>query len=82
MFRALRSADDFLTARQIAALAGAGTSAAAVLSRLGQLSQDFELEIVGARGEPAYRLGRFKAFLGQHDHVRHQRFAAGRATIS
>jgi DNA (cytosine-5)-methyltransferase 1 len=82
VFRALRSADDFLTARQIAALAGAGTSAAAVLGRLGQLSQDFELEIAGARGEPAYRLGRFKAFLGQHDHVRHQRFAAGRATIS
>jgi len=82
VFRALRSADGFLTARQIAALAGAGTSAAAVLGRLGQLSQDFELEIAGSRGEPAYRLGRFKAFLGQHDHVRHQRFAAGRATIS
>jgi len=82
VFRALRFADDFLTARQIAALAGAGVSAAAVRGRLGQLSQDFELEIAGSRGEPAYRLGRFKAFLGQHDHVRHQRFAAGRATIS
>jgi DNA (cytosine-5)-methyltransferase 1 len=82
VFRTLRFAGGFLTARQIAALAGAGVSAAAVRGRLGQLSQDFELEIAGSRGEPAYRLGRFKAFLGQHDHVRHERFAAGRATIS
>ena len=82
VFRALRCSDDFLTARQIAALAGAGVSAAAVLGRLGQLGQDFELEIAGSRGEPTYRLGQFKAFLGQQDHVRHQRFAARRATIS
>jgi DNA (cytosine-5)-methyltransferase 1 len=82
VFRVLRYRDDFLTIRQIAALAGAGVSAAAVLSQLGQLGRDFELEIAGSCGEPAYRLGRFKAFLGQHDHVRHQRFAAGRATIS
>jgi DNA (cytosine-5)-methyltransferase 1 len=53
-----------------------------VAGRLGQLGQDFELEIAHCRGGPAYRLGPFKAFLGQHDHVRHQRFAASRATIS
>jgi len=57
-------------------------SPADVLAHLRHLSQDFELEIAGSRGEPAYRLGRFKAFLGQHDHVRHQRFAVGRAAIS
>jgi DNA (cytosine-5)-methyltransferase 1 len=82
VFRVLRSRGDFLTARQIAALADAGVSAAAVLGRLRQLAQDFELEIAEGRGGPAYRLGAFKAFLGQRDHVRHQRFAAGRATIS
>jgi DNA (cytosine-5)-methyltransferase 1 len=90
VFLVLRSRDDFLTARQIADLAarsgpagaGAGLSAAAVLGRLAHLGQDFELEIADSRDGPAYRLGRFKAFLGQHDHVRHQRFAASRATIS
>jgi hypothetical protein len=39
-------------------------------------------EIADSRDGPAYRLGNFKAFLGQREHVRHQRFAAGRATIS
>jgi DNA (cytosine-5)-methyltransferase 1 len=87
VFCVLRSRDDFLTARQIAdlaaqAAAGARLSGAAVLGRLGHLGQDFELEIADSRDGPAYRLGRFKAFLGQRDHARHQRFAAGRATIS
>jgi len=36
----------------------------------------------GERDGPAYRLGPFRAFLGQRDHARHQRFAASRATIS
>ena len=81
VFRVLRSRDDFLTARQIADLAP-GMSAAAVLGRLRQLGLDFELEIAHSRGGPAYRIGPFKAFLGQHDHVRHQRFAAARASIS
>jgi DNA (cytosine-5)-methyltransferase 1 len=78
----LRSRDDFLTARQIAALSAGAVSAAAVLGRLRHLGQDFELEVADSRDGPAYRLGRFKAFLGQRDHVRHQRFAASRATIS
>jgi DNA (cytosine-5)-methyltransferase 1 len=128
VFRALRGRDDFLTARQIAALTG--LSPAAVLAHLRHLSGDFELETTprdaaaghggggaaghgggdggadghgggdggadghgggdggadgdgGAGGDgPAYRLGPFRAFLGQRDHARHQRFAASRATIS
>jgi DNA (cytosine-5)-methyltransferase 1 len=82
VFQVLRSTEDFLTAREIAELAGTVVSAAGVLGRLRHLGQDFELEVADSRGGPAYRLGRFKAFLGQHDHVRHQRFAASRATIS
>jgi DNA (cytosine-5)-methyltransferase 1 len=62
--------------------AAAGLSVAAVLRRLRHLGQDFELEIADSRDGPAYRLGRFKAFLGQREHTRHQRFAASRATIS
>ena len=57
-------------------------SAAAVVEHLRHLSQDFELEIADSRDGPAYRLGRFRAFLGQRDHARHQRFAASRGTIS
>ena len=65
VFRVLRCSGEFLTARQIADLAGTGASTSAVLARLGQLAQDFELEIASAHGEPGYRLGAFKAFLGQ-----------------
>jgi len=83
VFRVLRSRTDFLTASQIAALAaGAGLSAAAVLGRLRHLGQDFELEIASSPDGPAYRLGAFRAFLGQQEHARHQRFAASRGTIS
>ena len=62
--------------------AGAGLSLAAVLGRLRHLGQDFELEVADSGDGPAYRLGGFKAFLGQPEHARHQRFAARRATIS
>ena len=54
----------------------------AVLSRLRHLGQDFELEVADSGDGPAYRLGDFKAFVGQPEHARHQRFAASRATVS
>ena len=92
VFRVLRSRHDFLTAAQIAELASgarslglvapARLSPGAVTEHLRHLGQDFELEIAQGRDGPAYRLGRFRAFLGQHDHARHRRFAAARATIS
>ena len=67
---------------------------AAVLRRLRHLGQGFELEVAesgsgdsgsgdpGSGDGPAYRLGGFKAFLGQPGHIRHERFAACRTTIS
>jgi DNA (cytosine-5)-methyltransferase 1 len=76
----LRARDDFLTVRQIVGLAR--LSPTAVLGHLRHLSQDFELEMADGRDGPAYRLGPFRAFLGQRDHARHQRFAASRTTIS
>ena len=85
VFRVLRSRADFLTARQIAQLCvDAGLSQTAVLGRLRHLGQDFELEVAdpGSGDGPAYRLGGFKAFLGQPEHARHERFAARRTTIS
>ena len=65
-----------------AAAGSTGLSLAAVLGRLRHLGQDFELEVADSRDGPAYRLGGFKAFLGQPEHARHERFAARRATIS
>jgi DNA (cytosine-5)-methyltransferase 1 len=81
VYAALRADGGFLTPAQIARAAGA-TGAREVLRRIRDLSQDFEVDTAEIAGQQAYRLGRFKAFLGQRDHDRHQRFQAGRATIS
>jgi DNA (cytosine-5)-methyltransferase 1 len=81
VYAVLRSDGGFLTAAQIAVAAGVG-GPAEVARRIRDLSQDFEVETAEMGGQPAYRLGRFKAFLGQRDHERHQRFQAGRARIS
>jgi DNA (cytosine-5)-methyltransferase 1 len=90
VYAVLRSCRGFLTAAQIAAATAAGPArgsgaslpAREVLRRIRDLSQDFEVDTAEIAGEPAYRLGSFKAFLGQRDHERHRRFQAGRARIS
>ena len=92
VFAVLRARDGFLTAAQIAAAARAGAAArgmpgaalspSAVLRRLEDLGRDFHVETAASRDGAAYRLGAFKAFLGQLDHVRHERFSSARATIS
>ncbi|MGW2147398.1 DNA cytosine methyltransferase [Nonomuraea bangladeshensis] len=51
--------------------------------RLNHLSHDFELiEIPRSTGDVAYKLGEFKAFLGQEDHRRHDLFSKYRSRIS
>jgi DNA (cytosine-5)-methyltransferase 1 len=61
---------------------GAALSRPAVLRRLEDLSRDFHVETASSRAGLAYRLGEFRAFLGQVDHVRHEQFSSARATIS
>jgi DNA (cytosine-5)-methyltransferase 1 len=98
VFAVLRERDGFLTAAQIAAAvrasaAGVGgvgghgrrgprMSEPAVLRRLSDLGRDFDVETTAGRDGLAYRLGEFKAFLGQVDHVRHEQFSLSRSTIS
>jgi DNA (cytosine-5)-methyltransferase 1 len=80
VFRVLRSRDDYLGVAEIARLAG--VRSAEVLRQLGHLGQDFDLRVAESAAGPVYRLGQFKAFLGQRDHERHVRFAASRSRIS
>jgi DNA (cytosine-5)-methyltransferase 1 len=80
VFRVLRSRTAFLSVEQIAVQACLARGE--VVRQLRHLSQDFELEAAEMADGTAYRLGSFKAFLGQRDHARHQRFAATRSTIS
>jgi DNA (cytosine-5)-methyltransferase 1 len=81
VYAALRAHGGFLTAAQIADAAGP-QAPGEVLRRIHDLSQDFEVETAEIAGQQSYRLGQFKAFLGQRDHDRHQRFQVGRTQIS
>lgn len=50
---------------------------------LNHLSHDFELTTeTRSNGAVAYRIGEFKAFIGQENHQRHDQFAQHRAKIS
>jgi DNA (cytosine-5)-methyltransferase 1 len=50
---------------------------------LNHLSHDFELqEVPRSNGDVAYKLGEFKAFIGQADHQRHDLFSKHRSKIS
>jgi DNA (cytosine-5)-methyltransferase 1 len=41
---------------------------------LNHLKRDFHIEVVARKTGDAYKLGAFKAFVGQHDHLRHEAF--------
>jgi DNA (cytosine-5)-methyltransferase 1 len=92
VFAVLRGQPGFLTAAQITAAVqatgsgpgrpGPRLSGPAVLRRLTDLGRDFQVETTTGRDGTAYRLGEFKAFLGQVDHARHEQFSLSRATIS
>jgi DNA (cytosine-5)-methyltransferase 1 len=86
VFAVLRGRADFMTVSEIVTAAhgrpGPRLSGPAVRRRLADLGRDFHVEVAAGLDEPAYRLGEFKAFLGQSDHVRHEQFSLSRSTIS
>jgi DNA (cytosine-5)-methyltransferase 1 len=82
VYRVLREASTHLTAEEIRALAGAGVDARAVEQRLSHLAYDFTIDVQDTLQGPAYKLGRFKAFVGQDDHQRHEYIAKFRGRVS
>ena len=50
--------------------------------RISLLSRDFNIEVREDKTGPAYKLGEFRAFVGQEDHDRHEQFMKYRARIS
>ena len=88
VYLALRANGGFLSVEQIADAVsldrGEYLDPPAVERHISHLSRDFEVEIeIAGRGHgPAYRLGTFRAFLGQQGHARHRQFLKHRARIS
>ncbi|GHF44482.1 DNA (cytosine-5)-methyltransferase 1 [Amycolatopsis bartoniae] len=81
VYKVLRSAEGFMTSERLMK-AVALDDAAELERRIGLLSRDFEVEIESAGSKTAYKLGKFKAFVGQEDHGRHDLFLKHRARIS
>lgn len=83
IYRALRDADGYLSAAQIAKATGTPIAAHDLEHRISMLSKDFEVTIgTSPSGIALFKLGRIKAFLGQADHIRHELFNRNLAQIS
>jgi DNA (cytosine-5)-methyltransferase 1 len=74
VYAVLRDDGGFLTMDQILRRLGAPMETPAFERHLAHLKRDFHIETVSRRGGDAYRLGPFKAFVGQDDHLRHAAF--------
>ena len=83
VYRLLLNSDSFITAGAILSRLDQSISAADLERRIAHLSKDFKVEVaVSQRGGASYRLGEFKGFVGQDDHLRHSYLAANRSKVS
>lgn len=82
IYRALARTQNPMTLMELVDAQNEG-SIPTIERKLAALSQDFELEILeGEDGVARYRLGDFKGFVGQTDHIRHQYLQAHRDRVS
>lgn len=86
VYRLLRSAERPIGAEQIVTKLdkiGVRMDLPGVERHINHLVRDFDVQVVERKsGGPAYQLGEFKAFIGQQDHERHDRFSKSRSRIS
>ena len=74
VYAILRDDGGFLTMEQILRRLEAPMEIPAFERHLAQLKRDFHIETVIRRSGDAHKLGDFKAFIGQDDHLRHEAF--------
>ncbi|ASR33650.1 DNA (cytosine-5-)-methyltransferase [Prauserella marina] len=83
IYRALRNSGGFMTAAQISRAVGKELEAHELEHRISLLSKDFEVEIqVNKNNVAAFKLGEFRAFVGQANHLRHDLFNKNKSKIS
>ncbi len=70
----LREDGGFLTMQQILRRLADPLDIPAFERHLAHLKRDFDIEVRSGKAGDAYRLGAFKAFTGQGDHLRHEAF--------
>jgi DNA (cytosine-5)-methyltransferase 1 len=74
VYAVLRADGGFLTMDQILRRLTASIEIPAFERHLAHLRQDFHIDVDPRKTGDAYRLGDFKAFTGQPDHLRHEAF--------
>lgn len=78
----LREAQEPLTAREIKARLHGGMNATEIARRIDAIARDFMVHAVGSGAETTYKMGGFRGFVGQEDHLRHHAFETARTRIS
>jgi DNA (cytosine-5)-methyltransferase 1 len=74
VYAVLRDHGGYLTMQQILRRLTSPLDVSAFERHLAHLRRDFTIEVEPRRSGDAYRLGAFKAFTGQDDHLRHEAF--------
>ncbi|MEV0971236.1 DNA cytosine methyltransferase [Microtetraspora glauca] len=82
IYRALQTNGGFMTAAQIARTTKLALEPHELERRISLLGRDFHIEIRNGKAPAAYKLGEFKAFLGQESHARHEQFQQLKSKIS
>ena len=74
VYAVLRGDGGFLTMEQILRRLASPLDVPAFERHLAHLKRDFHIDVRPGKSGDAYRLGAFKAFVGQDDHLRHEAF--------
>ena len=74
VYAVLRDDGGFLTMDQILRRLAAPLDVPAFERHLAHLRRDFHIDVCPGKSGDTYRLGAFKAFVGQDDHLRHEAF--------
>ncbi|MFI5735240.1 DNA cytosine methyltransferase [Kribbella sp. NPDC051587] len=82
VYRLLRSVDESLTIAQILTRIEGELTLEEIQLRIKHLMRDFDMQAGARNGEEAFKLGHFRAFVGQDDHARHEYIAQMRSKVS
>lgn len=82
VYRLLRAATEPLTIQEILDATASALTREEVELRIKHLSRDFDMLIEPNGGDQTFKLGNFRAFVGQDGHVRHEYLAQMRSKVS
>lgn len=82
VYRLLRAAGGPLSMQEILDATEDALTREEIELRIKHLSRDFDMRIELNNGEQTFKLGNFRAFVGQDEHVRHEYLARMRSRVS